>query len=261
MTQLADPPASTAAASLCARTHILLPRLPSLAGIVPVGLFLLFHLFTNMQLAVGDFQHEVDYIHALPALFFLEVFGLWLPIAFHAALGLLYTFSGRPNSLAYPHADNWRYTLQRVTGPIALLFIFLHIATLRWGWNLLGWYTPFYTHAVDSAGRIVAADAHGNPLPLARASTALALQSSVLVAILYALGLAAVVFHWANGLWTAAITWGLTLSVAAQRRWGYVCAAVGLACAVFSGLAMWGALTYQPTAAEKAAMQALVAGS
>ncbi len=37
------------------------------------------------------------------------------------------------------------------------------------------------------------------------------------------------VFHFANGLWTAGITWGLTISVGAQRRWGYVCAAIGLA--------------------------------
>lgn len=241
-------------------SHFPLRRLHSLTGIVPVGVFVVFHLFTNMQLALGDFQHEVNYIHSLPALLFLEVFGLWLPIAFHAALGLVYTFSGRPNNLRYGYGDNWRYTLQRITGPIALIFIFLHVAALRWGWNLLGWYTPFYTHAVDAAGRVVATDPHGNPLPLATASTALALQSSAWIAVLYALGLAAVVFHWANGLWTAAITWGLTVSVAAQRRWGLVCAAVGLACAIFSALAMWGALTYQPTAAEQAAMHALAAG-
>lgn len=260
MTHLAaTPTAPVAAASWYERHHFLIRRLHSLTGVMPVGVFVIFHLFTNMQLAVGDFQHEVDYIHSLPALLFLEIFGLWLPIGFHAGLGLIYTFSGRPNSLAYPHADNWRYTFQRVTGIVALVFIFLHIATLRWGWNLLGWYTPFYTHAVDAAGHVVARDIQGDPLPLARASTALALQSSVWIAVLYALGLVAVVFHWANGLWTAAITWGLTLSVAAQRRWGLVCAAVGLTCAVFSVLAMWGALTYQPTDAETQAYRLLAA--
>jgi succinate dehydrogenase / fumarate reductase cytochrome b subunit len=40
----------------------------------------------------------------------------------------------------------------------------------------------------------------------------------------YPLGILASCFHLANGFWTAGITWGLTISAAAQRRWGYVCA-------------------------------------
>jgi succinate dehydrogenase / fumarate reductase cytochrome b subunit len=44
----------------------------------------------------------------------------------------------------------------------------------------------------------------------------------------YLAGLWLAVAHFANGLATAAISWGLTTSAAAQRRFGWVCAGVGL---------------------------------
>ena len=90
------------------------------------------------------FQHEVEFIHEMPALLYLEIFGLWLPIGFHAGLGLLYTFTGKSNVKRYSYGGNARYTLQRVTGILAFVFIFLHIATLRWRWDIFGWYTPFF---------------------------------------------------------------------------------------------------------------------
>ena len=48
------------------------------------------------------------------------------------------------------------------------------------------------------------------------------------------------VYHFANGLWTAALTWGLTVSVGAQRRWGYICTAVGLFLAAAAVMAVVG---------------------
>ena len=46
-------------------------------------------------------------------------------------------------------------------------------------------------------------------------------------AVFYLVGVTAAVYHFANGLWTAAITWGLTISATAQQRWGYACAGIG----------------------------------
>lgn len=227
----AAPPTPTL--SLTDRHHFLLRRLHSLSGIVPVGVFVVMHLFTNFQMAVGDFQHEVDFIHMTPALLFVEI-ALWGSIAFHAGLGVVYTFSGKSNVQRYAYMDNWRYTLQRVTGMVALVFIFLHIATLRWGWGFGGWFTPFFVRG--PAGQ-----------PLASATLAMALQHAWWVAALYVVGVLSVVYHWSNGLWTAAISWGLTVSVAAQRRWGYVCAAMGLTLAVFSAGAIVGSLKYEVT--------------
>ncbi len=232
---------NTSETTFLSRHHFLLRRLHSLSGIVPVGVFVIMHLFTNFQMVVGDFQHEVDFIHATPALLFVEI-ALWGSIAFHAALGLVYTFSGQPNTRKYPHADNWRYFFQRATGFAALIFIFLHVATLRWRWEFGGWFTPFYVRGADGQ-------------PLAHATTALAMQHAWWVVAIYLVGVLSVIYHWSNGLWSSAITWGLTISVAAQRRWGYVCAALGVALTIFSLGAVVGALNYEVSDAENTAIQ------
>lgn len=221
------------------RHHFLLRRLHSLSGILPVGVFVCMHLFTNFQLvrSGAEFQHEVDFIHATPALLFVEI-TLWASIGFHAALGMVYTFGAKPNVKQYAYGGNWRYTLQRATGFIALGFIFLHIATLRWRWSFFGWFTPFYHVGVNGE-------------PLSAATTAAALQAHWLIVVLYLVGALSVVFHWANGLWTSAITWGLTISVQAQKRWGYMCAGLGLALTVFTLGAVVGALRYPISDAER----------
>lgn len=261
MTQAAHAPAAVRP-SLRDRHHFLLRRLHSLTGVVPIGVFVIFHLFTNAQMAwlsLGfddAFQHEIEFIHNLPALLFIEIFGLWLPIAFHAGLGVAYTFTGRPNNMAYGYADNWRYTFQRITGIIALLFIVYHVGTLRWGWEFLG--PKFYLMGIDS----VTGEA---TYPLAHATTAMKLQSGplggLLVLAIYIVGVYSAVFHWVNGLWTAAITWGLTVSVSAQRRWGYLCALLGVALAVFAAAALWSAYTYDVTPEDLEALRLYIEAS
>jgi succinate dehydrogenase / fumarate reductase cytochrome b subunit len=235
--------------------HFLLRRLHSLAGIVPVGVFLFFHLFTNMQMLVGDFQHEVEFIHNMPALLFIEIFGLWLPIAFHAILGVWYTVSGKSNVVKYKYADNWRYTLQRVTGIIAFIFIFLHIATLRWGWQIFGWYTPFFVTGVAPTG--TGDGAEGLVVPLSHLSTHVAVLHPLLLAM-YVISMASIVFHLANGLWTAAITWGVTITPRGQKQWGYACAAIGLALAGAGGAAILGAVIYDAPEKEDKAYKYMV---
>ena len=245
--------------------HFLLRRLHSLSGIVPVGVFVMAHMFTNAQMIWGEtnghseFQHEVGFIHSLPFLFFIET-SLWGAIAFHAVLGIWYTLTGKTNVASYTYGDNIRYTLQRVTGIIALVFIFLHVATLRWRWDVLWiWDTPFYGvgHQVPDMPHSLA-DA-----PLSLPLTAYALQYSALIALFYLVGVMAVVFHWSNGLWTAAITWGLTISTQSMRRWGFVCIGVFVALTVFFVAAFIGALRYdfdQMRPDQKAAMIFTVGG-
>jgi succinate dehydrogenase / fumarate reductase cytochrome b subunit len=224
------------------RHYFLLRRLHSLSGILPVGIFVMVHLFTNFQLALGTFQHEVNWIHSQPALLFVEM-ALWGSIAFHAALGIYYTTSGKRLHGKYRYGGYKRYLLQRITGYIALIFIFLHVATLRWGWS-------FGLQALDTTFYVAGPDGH----PMATASIARVLQQPALVFV-YLVGSLSVVFHWANGLWTAAISWGLTVTVAAQRRWGYVCIAIGAALTVFTLGAIAGASTYEITAKDKSTFE------
>lgn len=201
------------------RHHFLLRRLHSLTGIVPIGVFLIEHMITNSAILLPDgahhYQNDVDFIWSLPALLYLEIFGIWLPLAFHGLLGMVYVFTSHPNSTSYKWADNRRYTWMRITGVIALVFIFIHLAQTRWGWTFGGLYNaPF--------------DAEHATL-----TTAVSVQWAWPWALVfYLVGTLATIFHFANGLWTAAITWGLTLSVKGQRRWGAVCAALGAVLAV-----------------------------
>ncbi len=44
----------------------------------------------------------------------------------------------------------------------------------------------------------------------------------------YLVGMLACVYHLANGLWTAGITWGLWISPAAQPRASKICVVIGL---------------------------------
>ena len=54
--------------------------------------------------------------------------------------------------------------------------------------------------------------------------------------VLYPAGILASCYHLANGFWAAAITWGLTISAAAQRRWGLACARGCLALTLIAGM-------------------------
>ena len=208
------------------KNYFLLRRLHSLSGVLPIGVFLIMHLTTNSSILWGElgkyggvytFQHEVNFIHSVPALLLVEVFGLWLPIAFHSILGVYYATTGKSNLKRYEYQANWRYSLQRISGYVGLLFIFYHIATLRWGWTWLPLASTFDAHHAAS-------------------TTAIALRGGVeevtwkafAVSGFYLVSVSMLVFHFANGLWTAAITWGLTISETAQKRWGVVCTGLGL---------------------------------
>ncbi|MEO1511464.1 MAG: hypothetical protein AAFU70_05255, partial [Planctomycetota bacterium] len=78
------------------------------------------------------------------------------------------------------------------------------------------------------------------------------------VAFLYFAGITLLVFHFANGLWTAAITWGLTISEGAQRRWGYACAVVGVGLMAAAWSSLGGFLALDHERAELAEMRLLL---
>lgn len=256
MTSAAAPPKG----NFLDRNHYLLRRLHSLTGVVPIGVFLIVHLVTNSSvvwglLAHGDkghagvetFQHEVNFIHSLPALLLIEVFGLWLPIAFHSILGVYYAMTARPNNKDYPYQDNWRYTLQRISGYVGVLFIFYHVATLRWGWTFLVPGGTQWTAEHAASTLAMALRGHETDVTLA----------GLMVAAFYMAGVSLLVFHLANGLWTAAITWGVTVSAAAQRRWGHVCLLIGAGLMLAAWSAVIGFMTLDPAEARQVELRML----
>jgi succinate dehydrogenase / fumarate reductase cytochrome b subunit len=206
--------------SFFARHQFLIYRLFSLAGLMPVGAFLVVHLLTNASVLAGAgvFQSRVDMIHSLgPLLVPIEWAFIFLPMLFHAVVGFVIIANGMPNVGSYSYVGNVRYTLQRATGMIAFVFIIWHITQLHW----MG--TPF------GGGRF---DPHH-----ATSSAAVVLRP-LLISILYAVGILSTVFHFSNGLWTLGITWGLWTSPAAMRRANWISIMIG----VLLGAAGLGAL-------------------
>lgn len=255
MTTTTAPTSQCSPSAMLSKNHFLLRRLHSLSGIVPIGVFVIGHLLTNAQMIWGQdggptgtgegvFQHEVGFIHNLPFLLFIEL-SLWGAIGFHAVLGLWYTFTGKGNLTHYSYGGNIRYSLQRVTGIIALVFIFLHIATLRWRWDIVGWFTPFYGEGYQASGAVEGGIPHElEKVPMSLPLTAYALQVSWVVVVFYAVGVLAAIYHWSNGLWTAAISWGLTTTTASMKRWGVVCVGLFVALTILFGAAMIGAMRF-----------------
>ena len=198
--------------SFLERHQFLIYRLFSLAGLIPVGAVLAVHLLTNSSILAGDdgrtFQSRVDLIHSLgPLLVPIEWAFIFLPMLFHAAVGFVIIANGLPNVGSYPYVGNVRYTLQRATGMIAFAFIVWHVMQLHWLGRPLG---------------------GGQFDPHHATSTAAAVLRPAWVTALYAIGVLSAVFHFANGLWTLGITWGLWTSPAAMRRANAVSVVVGL---------------------------------
>lgn len=197
----------------------LLRRLHSLSGVVPVGIFLVEHLWTNAAALGGQepFARAVARIQALPLLPVLEVFGIFLPLAFHAGYGVVLARRSSPNASRYAYPKNWLYVLQRVSGFVVLAFVLLHLWELRvqtwlFGMSTEAFYTTLSAHLSWTWS--------GVPL----------------IAIGYLVGVAASVFHLANGLVGFCMTWGITTSRPAQRRAGIVFGALG-ACLFVLGTA------------------------
>lgn len=186
--------------------HLLIRRLHSLTGIV-FGGYLVVHLLINATIAQGGnvYQNQVDKIHSLPFLPLIEWTFIYLPIIFHTVYGVWITLTGQPNVGNYPYGKNWAYVAQRVSAVVIVFFMLFHVLSLKYG---------MFTENMKF-------NPHGGALR----TVAQHMDASSLVAwIVYPLGILASCFHLANGFWTAAITWGITISRGAQRRWGYACA-------------------------------------
>ena len=225
--------------SFLLRHEFAIRRLHSLLGIVPLGLYMAIHLTTNASLlnSPETFQRAVYLIHSPGKLLPLIEWGfIFTPLIFHAAIGVWIARTGRSNSSQYQFANNRRYSWQRWTGFIALVYLFFHILHLH------GWF-----HAelwLDGARRLGFASFR----PYNAASTLVAAMQGWVWPTFYLVGVLACVYHLANGLWTAGITWGLWISARAQARASKLCLVIGIALAVVGVSAWWAAVS--PGAAE-----------
>jgi len=168
-------------------------RLHSLLGVIPIGVFLVQHLFINHFAVYGEesFNQAAGFIGNLPFVLLLEIFVIYLPILYHAILGVYIAFIARNNVGRYGFFRNWMFYLQRITGIITLIFIAWHV-----------WET-----------RVQVA--------LGNAQVDYSLMEGILtnpfIFWFYVVGVLSAVFHFANGLWSFLVSWGITQSPKSQK--------------------------------------------
>jgi succinate dehydrogenase / fumarate reductase cytochrome b subunit len=187
-------------------------KLHQLTGIIPLGVFLLEHFYTNSKAMTGpgDFNNAVKDLQSIPYVIFIEIAGIFIPLIYHAVYGLFITWEARPNNLAYPYPRNWFYTIQRLTGMILFLFIFFHVLNFRFG--LIPGLNELSVAEHPAQGFDIVSREFANPAIFA----------------VYLIGITATVWHLANGIWLFAVDWGVVIGERAQRLTGYACIAIGL---------------------------------
>ncbi|HEX8500968.1 MAG TPA: hypothetical protein VF659_10300 [Pyrinomonadaceae bacterium] len=187
-------------------------KLHQLTGIIPLGAFLLEHLYTNSKALTGpgDFNKAVADLQAIPYVIFVEITFIFIPLIYHAVYGMFITWEARPNNLAYPYPRNWFFTIQRLTGVILFFFILFHVLNFRFG-LLPGLNDKSVAHYPNQAYDIVSNE----------------FQMWWVIAV-YAVGIVSTIWHLANGVWLFLVDWGVVIGERAQRLTGYACISVGV---------------------------------
>ncbi|MFC4075663.1 succinate dehydrogenase cytochrome b558 subunit [Salinithrix halophila] len=170
-------------------------RLHSLLGVIPVGFFLLEHLWTNYHATQGvdSFREQVDWLWSIPFLTVLEIFFIFLPLLYHGVYGLYIAFTAQNNLNNFGTFRNTMFMLQRVTGVITLIFVTVHVWQTRVQVALQGMSSEELTRQT--------ADVINNPVNF----------------VWYLIGIVAAVFHFSNGMWSFLVSWGITVGPRAQR--------------------------------------------
>lgn len=188
-------------------------RVHSLLGVVPVGLFLLEHFFTNSFALKGaqSYNDKIAFFESLPYLIWIEILFIFIPILFHGIYGLYIVYTGQANQLKYGYFRNWMYFVQRLTGVILIFYIGWHVWTTRIAY-FMGTEVSF--HRMQ--------EIISNPLAYWW---------------MFA-GIVAASFHFANGLWSFSIVWGITIGPKSQRRFGYLMLAFAVLLSVVGVVAL-----------------------
>jgi succinate dehydrogenase/fumarate reductase cytochrome b subunit (b558 family) len=190
----------------------LMRKLHSLSGIVPVGGFMCFHLWENARALQGQaqFDEAVAGINHMPFLPVLEWGLILLPLAFHALYGVKLALESKPNVGHYTYSRNWMYVLQRITGLLALLFIAFHLYEYWWQ---------------KTSGKLAVEQFY----PALCQNMAYAVGPVPVTALIYAIGISACAFHFANGLYGFCFSWGITSTRRSQQQAATVFGIIGVA--------------------------------
>ena len=180
------------------KNEFYLRRLHSLLGIIPIGAFLIVHLMINHQATQGAeaFNKAAGFMESLPFLLVTELILIYIPILYHGLYGIHIAFTAKENIGHYSLFRNWMFALQRLTGIIAFVFIFVHL-----------WQTRLQKLFF---GKEISYDMMHQTL-----------QNPIWV-IVYIICVIAVIVHFSNGIWSFLVTWGFLQSKKSQRIFTWV---------------------------------------
>ncbi|MDQ0858165.1 succinate dehydrogenase cytochrome b558 subunit [Bacillus sp. V2I10] len=179
-------------------------RLHSLLGVIPVGVFLIQHLVVNNFATRGEeaFNNAAHFMESLPFRVVLETFIIFLPLLYHAIYGIYIAFTAKNNVSKFGYFRNWMFMLQRITGVITLIFVSWHV-----------WETRIAAAFGAEVNFDMMASIFSNPFMI----------------VFYVVGVVSTIFHFANGLWSFAVSWGITVTPRSQLISTYVTIALFLA--------------------------------
>ncbi|HUJ26935.1 MAG TPA: succinate dehydrogenase [Myxococcales bacterium] len=169
--------------------EFILARLGSLFAFAPLGVWVLMHLWHQLAAwqSPAAWQEAVEgHVNgATTVLVFVVVLG---PLVWHTVWGITRMLKSSP-AVANRGFSNLRYVLQRLSAIGLLGFLGAHL--------YLAWFEPRFMH--------------GGPEPFSDIAREMHFHMPTLV--VYILGVLAIAYHLANGLWSfLSMGWGVTVS-------------------------------------------------
>lgn len=176
-----------------------LPRLGSGLAFVPLGVYVTWHLWSNLSAWQGaaSWQEHVASPHAPIAEVAMSTIVL-LPLLLHIAWGIRRTMIMKSNVGSYPTFDNLKFLLQRISAIGLVGFIGAHIWLAR--------FKPLVESGRHESFADIAWHMRHHPPTL----------------IVYILGVAGTAYHLANGVATGGMTWGYAASPKAKARMNFI---------------------------------------
>lgn len=188
---------SKPAASDISIRPIIMKRLFSFLGIMPLGIYVIVHLWHNNYSWQGEAAFNKQLIEGRSWPFYqaITILFLYIPLLYHTFYGIFVASRARKTMVTQLKGNYYfqmlKYTLQRLSGLGLVLFIGAHL----------------YKTKIETG-------MHGEIADYAHMREGL---METITQVVYYCGILGVAYHLANGLWSALITWGITINERSQR--------------------------------------------
>lgn len=178
-------------------------KLGSFLAFAPLGIWVMVHIWHNLSAFQGAEQWQQDVTgYNNPASLLVTSVVVFAPLFIHVVWGLGRLKTSRPNNTRYGYFNNLKYTLQRLSALGVLLFILAHV--------FMAFIRP----------RVLL----GHPEQFA--DIASEMRHNIPTLPVYVLGTLGVAYHFANGIYTMAMGWGVATGRKGLRNVEYLAYAI-----------------------------------